>query len=541
MSRLRDNWRILLLVVILVASSVALFAPRGSGGAAAASDGNATAAAATGGGPTNLDYGLELAGGTRLRAPLVGLTAEGVNVDPQEQRSAQREIASNLGVSQIDVQVSANPNASGGGTVEVFAENVTKAEFARALQKAGYDVPKSDIRDGVTRQTMETAAEVLDRKIQGSAGFAGGGASVVTSADGESFILVEAPGVNRSQLVDLIGDRGRVEIVAVFPAQGNATGGGNGTNATNGTDYRRVSLLTQNDLADVQPVTRDQQGRPVVPVALEQQAARNFSNAMQQFGFTGPGVANCRYEQSPNDPGYCLLTVVDGEVVYSAAMGPSLASSIEQGEFVTTPSFQTSARNISEAQELRLNLEAGALPARLDIDSGTTYFLQPSLADRFKTFSLVTGLIAWVAVAGVVAYRYRKPSVAAPLILTAAAEVYILLGFAAAVGLALDLSHIAGFIAVIGTGVDDLVIIADEILQQGDVRTGKVFRSRFRRAFWVIGAAAATTIVAMSPLAVLSLGDLQGFAIVTIVGVLIGVLITRPAYGDVLRNLVLGE
>jgi preprotein translocase subunit SecD len=125
------------------------------------------------------------------------------------------------------------------------------------------------------------------------------------------------------------------------------------------------------------------------------------------------------------------------------------------------------------------------------------------------------------------------------MVLTAASEVFILLGFASAIGLALDLSHIAGFIAVIGTGVDDLIIIADEILQEGDVRTGRVFESRFRKAFWVIGAAAATTIVALSPLAVLSLGDLQGFAIVTIVGVLIGVLVTRPAYGNILRNLVL--
>jgi preprotein translocase subunit SecD len=57
----------------------------------------------------------------------------------------------------------------------------------------------------------------------------------------------------------------------------------------------------------------------------------------------------------------------------------------------------------------------------------------------------------------------------------------------------------------------------------------------------VIGAAAATTIIAMSPLAVLSLGDLQGFAIVTIVGVLLGVLVTRPAYGDILRNVVLED
>jgi preprotein translocase subunit SecD len=84
--------------------------------------------------------------------------------------------------------------------------------------------------------------------------------------------------------------------------------------------------------------------------------------------------------------------------------------------------------------------------------------------------------------------------------------------------------------------------MADEILQRKqDVETGRVFQSRFRKAFWIIGMAAATTIVAMSPLAVLSLGDLQGFAIITIVGVLIGVAVTRPAYGDVLRKLMLDD
>jgi len=119
--------------------------------------------------------------------------------------------------------------------------------------------------------------------------------------------------------------------------------------------------------------------------------------------------------------------------------------------------------------------------------------------------------------------------------------VLLLLGFISLIQFPINLSHIAGFIAVIGTGVDDLIIIADEILQREGVATGRVFQNRFRKAFWVIGAAAATTIVAMSPLTVLGLGDLTGFAIITIIGVLIGVLITRPAYGDILRKLVLDE
>jgi preprotein translocase subunit SecD len=37
---------------------------------------------------------------------------------------------------------------------------------------------------------------------------------------------------------------------------------------------------------------------------------------------------------------------------------------------------------------------------------------------------------------------------------------------------------------------------------------------------------------------VLNLGELRGFAIFTILGVLVGVLITRPAYGDILRYLL---
>jgi preprotein translocase subunit SecD len=265
---------------------------------------------------------------------------------------------------------------------------------------------------------------------------------------------------------------------------------------------------------------------------------------MNENGFTTEGVGQCFWQQDPDDPGWCLYTVVDGETTYAASMGDDLAPLLRPGQngdvaFYSNPTFRMQTSNFSDAQELKINLESGALPTTLDVQS--ELFLAPSLAQQFKPLALLTGLVAWLVVSGVVFYRYREVKVAVPLLLTAVAEVFLLLGFAAAIGLALDLSHIAGLIAVIGTGVDDLVIIADEILQRGEIKTGRVFKNRFRKAFWVIGAAAATTIIAMSPLAVLSLGDLQGFAIVTIVGVLIGVLVTRPAYGNILRNFLLEE
>jgi preprotein translocase subunit SecD len=387
----------------------------------------------------------------------------------------------------------------------------------------------------VTERTRETATTVLQDRIN-QGGLTGGSVSTVGSTTGTQFVVVEVPNANRSEVLDLIGRPGRVQIVATYPVE-----------TANGTESRRTPVLTQGDFAGIQPARQAQEGNPPnVPVTLNDQAAVNFTNAMQEFGFTGPGVNACNQAAAysgTGDPGYCLLTVVDGETVFAADMSADLASDFvaTDGEpaFLARPEFQMTTGNFSEAQDLRLNLVSGALPTELDIQS--ELFLAPSLAQQFKPLALLTGLVAWLAVTGVIFYRYREAKVAVPMLATAAAEVFILLGFAAAVGLALDLSHIAGFIAVIGTGVDDLVIIADEILQRGDVATGRVFQSRFRKAFWVIGAAAATTIIAMSPLAVLSLGDLQGFAIVTIVGVLIGVLVTRPAYGNILRNFLLEE
>jgi preprotein translocase subunit SecD len=517
---IRQNWRIILLVVFVVASGVALFAPTGG---AAAGPANVT----TSTGPTNLQYGLELSGGLRLRGSLVGLTAEDVAVTRDNARSVRQTVSDELGLDGIDVEVRPSPGEA--GSVEVFSRNVTEQEFADALTAAGLSASPDTIRTGVTGQTLSTAAEVLDRKIDRT-GLSGGGASVVNTATGESYVVIETPSTNRTQVLETVGRQGRVEIVALYPVD---TG--------NGTEYRRTSLLTQGDFRSIGQATPAQRGNPpYVSVTLTDAVAQNYSDAMAEYGFLNEGVSNCRWQGSnTSDPGWCLLTVVDGNVTYSAGMGDRLARNMRQGTWVDNPQFRMQTNSLAEAQQVKIDLETGALPTELVVESYNK--ILPSLAQKFKPLALITGLVAWTAVSGVIFYRYRQLEVAVPMLLTAAAEVFILLGFAASVGLALDLSHIAGFIAVIGTGVDDLVIIADEILQEGKVATGRVFQSRFRKAFWVIGAAAATTIIAMSPLTVLGLGDLSGFAIVTIVGVLIGVLITRPAYGDVLRALLVSQ
>lgn len=508
---LRDQWRLILLGILLVASGVTIFGP-GIGATQ---------------GSTNLQYGLELAGGARIRAPVVGVTAEGVNVTGGNELQIERNVSDQLGLDLIDVQARVGTGADS-GTVEVYAE-IPPQRLETVLTNLGYD--PDGVRQGVTEATRSSIVDVLSDKVN-AVGLSGGSVSIARTTEGTHFIVVEVPNRNISEVSQLVTERGVVQMVASRPAPD-----------ANGTI--RETVVRQGDIVGISQI-RTQRGTPVVPVTITQAAARNFSAAMLRMGFVeqaiqgdpndGIGGTTCNYPDGVNSS-YCLLTVLNGEVVYSSGLGEGLAVDMRGGTFNQTGEFVVLAPNVSTAQELRTNLQTGALPARLDLNNGTTSFVTATRAGQYKTSSVVTALAAVVAVSVVVFIRYGRPKVAVPMIFTALSEVVVLLGFAAAIGLPLDLSHIAGFIAVIGTGVDDLIIIADEVLTE-EVRSNRVFKSRFRKALWVIGAAAATTIIAMAPLTRLNLGDLQGFAIITILGVLIGVLITRPAYGDILRAIL---
>lgn len=516
MGAIRDNWRVFVLAIVLLGSTFALVGP----GVANQSD---QAANSTDDGPTNLRYGLQLSGGTRIRAPLVGITAEEVQFGNTRPTTVEQEVARNLPQATVS-DVIARPTSQSGGTVEVTTENVTRQQLAGALRQSGYQF--ETVRQGVTDPTRQQTVDVLKSKIN-EAGLSGGTVREVTTSTGEHFILIEVPGQERSEVIDLVNSKGTVEVQAYYKPE-------------NSSNYTRKTVLTQGDFQRIGTAQQSQQG-PYVPVVVKDDTARQFQQAMVETGVAKQGGSVCTYQQNPQNTGPCLLVVVDGKVVNAFGMTSDLAQSMRSGEWAKDPGFSLSTRNLSEAQEVAINLRAGALPAKLDLGPdgrGTSSYISPAQGENFKRDSLITGLVAVLAVSGVVFVRYGKVRVAAPMVVTALSEVVILLGLAAVIQYPLDLAVIAGFIAVIGTGVDDLIIIADEVMAEGEVRSRRVFKSRFRKAFWVIGAAAATTIIAMSPLAVLSLGDLKGFAIFTILGVIIGVLLTRPAYGDILQLLL---
>ncbi|ELY42897.1 preprotein translocase subunit SecD [Natronorubrum tibetense] len=537
-SFVKEYWRLMLLLVFVSFALVALFIPGGIMADDSYVDGESV-----NDNPTNLEYGLGLDGGTRISAPVIGMTAENIDAgavdedDGQVDRERLNEIESILydndefeletGDARVSVDDDGNVHA------EVFTDEVTEEQFAAALAEAGVEVdPDEDIRDGVTAETRTQMIETIQSKIN-EAGLDGGDAYESEQLGGQHYIVTEVPDMDPDELRDLLSERGIVEVVAYYPEDDT----GNHTNET---------VLEGGDIATVDPPqTSERGGGYEVPVEVYSNAAPEFQSRMNDLGFTGEGQGMCQLSGGEDGvnfnhdgPQYCLLTVVDGEPIDAHSMGQNLAEPMAAETWASDPSFVMGAPDQQQAQGLSVSLQAGAMPAPLDFSQEQTYSLSPALADQFKLYSLIIGGLSVLTVSGMVFLRYRDVRVASPMILTAMAEVVILLGFAALIRMPLDLSHVAGFIAVVGTGVDDLIIIADEVMDDGDVSSQRVFESRFRKAFWIIGAAAATTIIAMSPLAVLSLGDLRGFAIITILGVLIGVLITRPAYGDILQRLL---
>ncbi|VVB76655.1 Protein-export membrane protein SecD [uncultured archaeon] len=195
--------------------------------------------------------------------------------------------------------------------------------------------------------------------------------------------------------------------------------------------------------------------------------------------------------------------------------------------------------SLSEKEQFAINqsskivsiLNGGALPVHVTVEVPTT--IPPTLGQRFEFISGIALLIAIIAVSGTVGLRYRKAFLIGPIIFTTLAELFIIGSIIGLIG-TIDLAAVAGMIAVIGTGVDAQIIITDEILSKSNEHGMKL---RLNDAFFVIWADAALLVIAMMPLMFsTSLVTIIGFAESTILGVLFGAFVTRPAYGAMLTH-----
>jgi len=221
---------------------------------------------------------------------------------------------------------------------------------------------------------------------------------------------------------------------------------------------------------------------------------------------------------------------------------PSLATELAQGKILKDLSIEISRSSpeeaMAEAKNLRIILSQ-RLPVEISYEGETA--IDPRLGAGFMQQIFLAGLVALVAIGVLVYLRYRHVKISVTIMGTMICELIITLGVASILPYNLDLPELGGIIIIIGTGIDQQIIITDELLR-GELPKAKhaSLKGRIGRAFRIIWGSAFTTLAAMVSLALLGFGVMRGFALITILGLLVAVLVTRPAYARVARAIVAG-
>jgi preprotein translocase subunit SecD len=408
--------------------------------------------------------------------------------------------------------------------------NVTRESLNALLAPVGGSVPVGEdtFVQGVTVETVDETKKVLDSKLNRL-----GLQDIKVRIVDNKYILIDLAGMDVATAQDVVGKPGKFEIR--IKTENNES----------------MHVLYGDAVESVEIPQGDRQGGWGVPFTLSEEGAAVFQKAAIDAGAT------------KNPDAHDIAMYLDKDEIFSAPLAAELAGSLNK-----VPVRNMEARvgsgdtGSAKAKQLYIHLREGALPVNVEIvGSGQ---VSAALGAQFKIQMIFAGLIALLAVAGMVYYRYREKRIVLPMIMTSFSEVIMMLGIWAVAGWQLDLASLAGIIMVIGTGVDQLVIITDELMRGGEAAavaadrsikeraaaaaekagtkmaatTSKVYLSRLSRAFTIILGAAATTAVAMLPLLYMGFGALTGFALIIILGVILGTLIARPAYGRIIGHIL---
>ncbi len=515
---------------------------------------------------SDLNYGLDLEGGSWLQLKLQGAVAEldadsgllvkeiaNINlaeeIDIQSVDEGTDEITitftsdsiltnnqmDQLGVGQTTISRNANVtevilHSSKVTLIKTYLEDSLKAEVLPTLVSDGveYEIRTAisqeeleelmavvggsivtdingdaNYKEGVTTETRDMTKEILSDKLNSL-----GLKDIPVKTVGDDYILIDFAGIDLATAKNIAEKPGKFEIRII----------------TQGNESKHV--LYGDEIATVSIVGfHEDGGQWYVPFTLTETGALALQEIAIETGAT------------TNPMSHNLVMYLDDNEVYSAPLSDSAASRLaEIPIYAWQASTGPDEESKAQAEQLQIHLRAGALPVNVEL-MGSGH-VDAALGQQFKGQATIAGLLALFAVAFVVYRKYNKPAILVPMVATSISELIMILGFAAAIGWQLDLASIAGIIAAIGTGIDHLVIITDEVLYEGKLPPRKVYLSRITKAFGIIFAAAATTIIAMSPLVVMGFGSLKGFAITTIVGVMIGILIARPVYGKVIHEVL---
>jgi len=395
-----------------------------------------------------------------------------------------------------------------------------------------YDAPSTNIRKGLdlqggTRVLLQPETKltqydmgILIDNMKERLNVYGLSDIVVRDANdlvGNQYIVVEIAGATEEEIKDLLARQGKFESKI-----------GNKTVFKGGKDIVYVGRSAQEArIEDCNQVSGQWACRFSFAITLSQEAAQRQADATKDLEPVYDPASRRECYLSEKIQLFLDDKLVDELNIACDLKGQAATQIAISGPGVGVSQDDTITNTAANMKRLQTILITGSLPVKLSIVK--TDAISPVLGEEFVNNAILMSLLAILAVAIVVGLRYWKMLIAIPILITMLSEVIILLGVAAFIGWNIDLAAIAGILVAIGTGVDDQIVITDETLK-GEASNVYNWKEKVKRAFLIIMLAYTTVVVAMIPLIFAGAGLLKGFAITTIIGVTIGVFVTRPAY-----------
>jgi preprotein translocase subunit SecD len=404
-----------------------------------------------------------------------------------------------------------------------------------------YDAPNTNIRYGldisggarvllqpaqpVDSMQMETIIDTITQRLN-VFGLSDIVVRPVGDLEGNQFILVEIAGASERDVRELIMSQGRFEAKI-----GDETVFSGGNDITYVCRSPECSGLSPRGC---QPASTGFACEFQFEITLTPAAAQRQASVTRNLAVV-PGPVGQQYLERPID--LYLDDVLVDSLQISASLRGSAVTTIAISGSGTGATLEMAQRDaITNMRSLQTVLVTGSLPVSLDVVK--TDSVSAELGEEFIRNALFASFIALIAVTVVIVTRYRSLKIAVPVMITLLSELIIILGVASLIGWNLDLAAIAGILIAIGTGVDDQIVIADETIGSRKRREDKnTWKERLKKAFFIIFASYATALAAMIPLWWAGAGLVRGFAITTIIGITIGVLITRPAFAVIMEKL----
>lgn len=402
-------------------------------------------------------------------------------------------------------------------TPEILVQNVPRTKIKTGLDIQGGARALVSPEQNITDAQLEDLIAIASNRFN-VFGISDVQIRAVRDLSGSKFMLVEVAGATPSDLEELISQQGKFE--AKIANQTVFEGG-----------EKDISDVCRNDatcaaVTQCAPAADGFYCNFQFTIYLREEAARKHADITREIPLDSSG------QYLTED----LFLFVDDEEVDSLKISSDL-----RGRETTQISIQgsgagaTQQEAIKNAREnmhrLQTILVTGSLPFQLEIVKLDT--ISPLLGDQFVRVILLAGIAAIFVVGIIVFIRYRKIKESLAVLFTSFSEIVIILGVAAMIGWNLDLPSIAGILATIGTGVDQQIVILDEARRNKNTS----MKQKMKQAIFIVMSAYATVVVAMLPLYWAGAGLFKGFALTTIIGVTAGILISRPAFAELIKRI----